>query len=240
LRGTDASPPSPSFQAGRASREDHFAAPVRGFREISPDEAPPLFASSIEEPPRRSGLSTWFAAAGSLVLGILIGFASGYRVGQGFPASTVEPAPTAAPSPAPTSGASSFSESSVSEPAWLNPPPIVPTDEAAVQPKPQTTAVPTPQQPAAAARVPSRPAPVATDPPATVPATGPGSLQVLSRPAGAQVFLDGKSVGKTPLVISDVAAGTHSVRLELPGFNRWATTVDVKGGPLRVAASLEQ
>ena len=73
------------------------------------------------------------------------------------------------------------------------------------------------------------------------PATGPGSLQVLSRPAGAQVILDGQIVGKTPLTIPDVSAGSHDVRLELPGFNRWATTVEVPAGkPARVAASLEQ
>jgi hypothetical protein len=55
------------------------------------------------------------------------------------------------------------------------------------------------------------------------------------------VVLDGLAVGKTPTTIPDVAAGTHSIRLELPGFNRWSTTVDVKAGdPIRVTASLEQ
>jgi len=38
-----------------------------------------------------------------------------------------------------------------------------------------------------------------------------------------------------------VTAGSHEVRLDLPGFNRWVTTVDVKAGSAeRVAASLEQ
>jgi hypothetical protein len=55
------------------------------------------------------------------------------------------------------------------------------------------------------------------------------------------VFIDGRSVGKTPLSIADVAAGEHGIRIELPGFNRWSTTVDVKAGnAMRVAASLEQ
>jgi hypothetical protein len=55
------------------------------------------------------------------------------------------------------------------------------------------------------------------------------------------VILDGKAVGRTPLTIPDVSAGPHDIRLELPGFNRWATTVDVAAGqPARVAASLEQ
>jgi hypothetical protein len=62
----------------------------------------------------------------------------------------------------------------------------------------------------------------------------------VSRPAGAQVILDGRVIGKTPVTIPDVAAGAHSIRLELPGFKGWATTVDVKGVTTRVAASLEQ
>ena len=71
--------------------------------------------------------------------------------------------------------------------------------------------------------------------------SGSGNLFVLSRPAGAQVFLDEQPVGTTPLSLSDVAAGTHRVRLDLPGHQRWATAVTVTGGAsARVAASLEQ
>ena len=63
----------------------------------------------------------------------------------------------------------------------------------------------------------------------------------LSRPAGAQVILDGRLIGKTPMMIPDVPVGTHSIRLELTGFRRWETTEDVKAGSAtRVAASLEQ
>jgi hypothetical protein len=63
----------------------------------------------------------------------------------------------------------------------------------------------------------------------------------MSRPSGAQVILDGRVVGRTPLVIPNVTPGTHSVRLELAGFTRWATSVDVNAGArARVAASLEQ
>jgi hypothetical protein len=72
-------------------------------------------------------------------------------------------------------------------------------------------------------------------------ASGPGSIQVLSRPTGAQVVLDGRAVGRTPLAIADVRTGAHDVRIELPGFRRWATSVEVKPGErTRVAASLEQ
>ena len=201
---------------------------------------PPLFASSIEQlPRRRGGLSIWFAAAGSLVLGIVIGFGSGYRAGQGTNLAA-PPAEPGAANPAPTSGASSpgqtFSESDVSDPVRLNPAPAQPAPKPAPAPRgtaPARRQTPPPaasEQKASAQSVPDRPV-----------LTGPGSLEVVSRPAGAQVILDGRVVGKTPLTIADVAAGSHSIRLELPGFNGWATMVDVRAGsPIRVAASLEQ
>ncbi|MNC85816.1 PEGA domain protein [compost metagenome] len=131
----------------------------------------------------------------------------------------------------------------------MDPPPIVPER---VEPAP-AAAAPAPAPQAA----PSRPAPrvepdppsrTRVDPPAPRPApapgaaaTGEGTLQVLSRPAGASVTVDGQIVGRTPLVISNVRAGAHDVRIELAGFRRWSTSVDVRPGVrARVAASLEQ
>ncbi len=73
------------------------------------------------------------------------------------------------------------------------------------------------------------------------PKTGRGSLRIDSRPAGAQVFLDGKLVGRTPLVLDSVASGDHPVYLELDGYRRWADTASVTPGEQkRVAASLER
>jgi hypothetical protein len=67
------------------------------------------------------------------------------------------------------------------------------------------------------------------------------ALYVASRPAGASVFLDGKLIGTTPLQIGEVAAGDHTVGLELSGYQRWSSTVHVVGGERsRVAASLVQ
>jgi hypothetical protein len=216
-----------------------------------------MFAASIEEPHRRGGLSIWFAAAGSLVLGILIGFASGYRAGQYQPGDRTSAAAATehgSSTLAPTSGAAAgqpFSESAVPEPVRVDPEPIVPSPavpEAAVGRVPPQADLPAKRQvpakadPPAKRQVPAKADPPALqDPPAAQVAVGPGSLQVISRPAGAQVILDGKAVGRTPLSIADVAAGEHGIRLELPGFNRWSTTVDVKAGsPSRVTASLEQ
>jgi len=193
-------------------------------------------------------------AGASLGLGIVIGFASGYRTGQRQDALTPG---IVSPASAPTSGAASgkpFSESTVDAPVRVEEPPIV----AAPDPKP-VPAPPAPRRSEARTAKPAVPAPaprrresepaVAPAPPQTdvtrsepvFTPSGPGSLQVVSRPSGAQVFLDGRSVGRTPLLIPEVTAGSHEVRLDLPGFNRWVTTVDVKAGSAeRVAASLEQ
>jgi hypothetical protein len=215
-----------------------------------------LFASSTEEPRRRSGMSTWLIVAASVVVGILIGFASGYRAGQ-TPAPVAAGDDQGAPA-APTSGATTgkpFSESTVDGPVRLEEQPVVPVPDPPSKPagpapgaagSPPTESERRGTRPAAPARSAVGRVPPTVDvprggPTALPPATGPGSLQVLSRPAGAQVILDGQVVGKTPLTIPNVSAGSHDVRIELPGFNRWATTVDVPAGmPARVAASLEQ
>jgi serine/threonine protein kinase len=67
-----------------------------------------------------------------------------------------------------------------------------------------------------------------------------GSLMIDSRPAGARVFVDGKLVGTTPLLLDPVGAGDHGVRLELDGHSPWTTTTRVTGGErVRVSGSLE-
>jgi serine/threonine protein kinase len=68
-----------------------------------------------------------------------------------------------------------------------------------------------------------------------------GSLLVDSRPVGAEVSVDGRSIGVTPVTLDDLSPGDHRVVLRIPGFNLWATTAQVKAGSrTRVAASLEQ
>jgi hypothetical protein len=68
-----------------------------------------------------------------------------------------------------------------------------------------------------------------------------GTMLVESRPVGARVFLDGREVGRTPMVLSDVRAGSHVVRLELDGYRTWTTSARVVAGERRrVAASLEE
>jgi serine/threonine protein kinase len=68
-----------------------------------------------------------------------------------------------------------------------------------------------------------------------------GSLSVESRPAGAKVFIDGKLSGTTPLVLPQIGAGEHAVRLEHDGYQRWSSSVRIMSGERnRVTASLEK
>ncbi|MDX2005056.1 MAG: PEGA domain-containing protein [Meiothermus sp.] len=62
---------------------------------------------------------------------------------------------------------------------------------------------------------------------APVPTTG--TLVVNSRPAGAEVLVNGSSVGNSPLSI-DLQAGNYTVELRRSGFNSFRTTVSIQGG----------
>jgi serine/threonine-protein kinase len=85
-------------------------------------------------------------------------------------------------------------------------------------------------------RGPERPSAAAARPGVTT-----GRLLLESRPSGAAVLIDGRVVGTTPLLLSDLEPGTRQVRIELPGHKPWTTTASVVAGQrVRVAASLEE
>jgi hypothetical protein len=163
-----------------------------------------------------------------LVLGILIGFAGGYTsvlFNDGPPA--VAPART---TPARADEAASLSAGSAdagtTSDGWEQLPVGTQSNGPAVEPDSGT------------ATSLSAPTPRTTTPVAAAVAT-PGSIEVESRPAGAEVAIDGRIVGTTPLLIPDVTEGTHVVGIELAGFSRWATSVYVnRGERARVGASL--
>ena len=78
--------------------------------------------------------------------------------------------------------------------------------------------------------------PVAAPP---VAATTPGSLLVESRPSGARVLVDGREAGTTPMTLSALPAGDHTVRIELGGYQTITTSTRVApGARARVAVSL--
>ena len=72
-------------------------------------------------------------------------------------------------------------------------------------------------------------------------AGGSGGMTVQSRPRGARVFVNDRLIGSTPAIIPALPAGPATVRLEMDGYQPWATTVRVSAGAqTRVAASLER
>lgn len=67
-----------------------------------------------------------------------------------------------------------------------------------------------------------------------------GTVMVNTRPGGAEVYVDGRLVGATPLTLVDVAPGSYAIRLVRAGYREWATTIDVTADQeVLVAASLE-
>jgi len=62
------------------------------------------------------------------------------------------------------------------------------------------------------------------------PVTLTGRIIVGSTPAGAQVRLSGRTVGKTPVDLRDLASGTYTVTVEQDGYERWTSHVHIDPG----------
>ena len=183
------------------------------------------------------------------------GFAGGFAVGTRTVSAppvgqetSVAPESSSQPRPEGTQGRT-FTEAPIDgaappadQPASVTPPPATvpatptPAAPAPTRPAPATAAAePRPVRPETS-RTKPRPVPA----PEATPAAGPGSMEVLSRPSGAQVYVDGSLVGRTPLSLPMMEPGSHAVRIALPGHQRWVTSVVVRPGDrTRVAASLE-
>ncbi|MGH9159237.1 MAG: PEGA domain-containing protein, partial [Vicinamibacteraceae bacterium] len=81
----------------------------------------------------------------------------------------------------------------------------------------------------------------AAAPSATAPRAGTGAIVTVTRPTGAEIVVDGQSVGRTPATIPNVTSGAHTVRFELTGYRVWETRVTVEPGQrVRIAASLDR
>ena len=66
-----------------------------------------------------------------------------------------------------------------------------------------------------------------------------GSLYVISSPADTGVTLDGLYKGKTPITLSNLAADTHILQLDSPGYYDWKSSVEVPaGGTKTISATL--
>jgi hypothetical protein len=68
-----------------------------------------------------------------------------------------------------------------------------------------------------------------------------GTLSIDSHPAGASVFVDGQSIGTTPMLLEDVSPGTHVIKLRLAAHLEWESTMQVVPAKRnRVTASLQE
>ena len=163
----------------------------------------PRVAKTTSESTRNSSarlavmtLGTAVAGVAALLLVVAVSAAlvTGYRLGQtdnrtSEEATTVEPA-APPPPPKPAAGA-----------------PLPST------PEPEPVVAPEPDPPAQTARATPTPRPSPTpEPPART-----HTVTLSSVPMGAEVFLDGRLLGRTPLVDVDVEEGEHTLRMVLEG-----------------------
>jgi hypothetical protein len=80
--------------------------------------------------------------------------------------------------------------------------------------------------------------PVAAPKPGAPPPPQP-EFAIWSTPAGADIFLDGQFVGKTPMSVP-VSAGEHTIDLRKKNFAIWQRKMQAMPGQRRVGGSLEQ
>jgi hypothetical protein len=103
------------------------------------------------------------------------------------------------------------------------------TPSPATPPPVATTGTAAPADAPAAARVEATAGADRTEalPPASSPPDFRGSLTVRSQPPGATVFLNGRVVGRTPIVLANQPAGSSVLRVTLDGYDTWTSAVRV-------------
>ena len=85
----------------------------------------------------------------------------------------------------------------------------------------------------------ARPAPAAEPAPppvaaAPTPASDVGTLRIESDVPGAQVFIDRKFLGVTPLTVGDLKLGSHQLNASVDGFEGVANAIDVTAGTQQI------
>ena len=215
------SPPFDIAQSVSSDRPAGSARPDQPRRAQEPAYVPAPAFVLHETPPRRV-----FPTVAIAVLTLAIGFAGGWVVGH---QENDEPVTVAPPVAAATTGRA-LNDVPLVEPQ------IVPSDTEA---KSASEA----KSPVAAQTPPApRPAPRAdTAREEPRPADAEAVLQVDSRPRGAQVYVDGRLIGRTPAIAGGLKPGRHMVRMRLSGHREWATDVTVAAGEhARIGGSLEE
>lgn len=64
--------------------------------------------------------------------------------------------------------------------------------------------------------------------PAPQPITG--AIDIISTPAMAEIIIDGKAVGRTPISLSDILIGNHNITLSKSGYNSYSQTITIVEG----------
>jgi hypothetical protein len=67
-----------------------------------------------------------------------------------------------------------------------------------------------------------------------------GTLSIRSTPDKAEVHIDRERVGETPLVLRRLRAGSHAIRIEHDGYQRWTAGVNIPAEEItRVTVTLQ-
>ncbi len=183
--------------------------------------APTLPGPSIRKPPARSRWQPWLLAIPIVA------------VGAGVLLLRRPAAPVATPAPAVTAPAMLLEPTPTPPPKTLAPPSTTALATPRPSPTPRATRIPPSVVPAAPAPIPT---PVPTPPPTTAPPPPttaapmePGLLQLAVRP-WAEVSIDGRLIGTTPLDRLSLTPGAHTVTLRHPAYEPLARTVTIRSG----------
>ena len=193
-----------------------FAEALRDARGPSRRQQPlsteSLEATTLIKPSDGRGTRRWLWIGLPVVAALVAGMAGLWALRPG-------PAPTATPSP-PLPGPPPVSPSPLL-PAPPRAETIAPPAPTPAIPGPSPRLTPSPRPMAVAPRPTATPAPTPVPIPTPTPAppvvTGSGMLQIGVRP-WAQVTVDGREMGTTPLDRIPLGAGRHVVRLEHPAY----------------------
>lgn len=114
-------------------------------------------------------------------------------------------------------------------------------DPALTPPSPPVAEAENPIEPVTAAAPPTQEAPLPPRPAPTPSITYVGTLSVDAVPDGGEVFINRKSVGKTPALVRGLRAGSHLVWIQREGYRRFTRVVTVPAGKVsRVSVTLER
>jgi hypothetical protein len=70
-----------------------------------------------------------------------------------------------------------------------------------------------------------------------------GSLNIATSPRGADIYVDGNYIAESPYVVTNLAPGSHTLRLHKAGYDEYLTTVVISAGqqtPLSFSFSSQQ